>query len=114
MKYILSNINRSTYSKSGKCAGIYIVPHIEGGVQGLKVGYHCGGDLLMNDEFLISEESKKLLEILPHENKTLQAIRSDEPNEFLLEKTNNFIKEHFPGLHPDPVAHIRFVSPRRF
>ena len=56
---------------SGSNRYFYVVPHVDGGLAGVKVGFHRQGALLETDDFRLSAAGRAALAKLPHDRKAL-------------------------------------------
>lgn len=77
---------------------VYAIPHVRGGIPGVKVSEHAQGPLLRNDEFRTAEGSNG--DALWHTRKTLHSQQDDAIDGFMLRRCQRAVTDYLPGLDP--------------
>ena len=93
--------------QNGRVRGVYLVPHIEGGgVPGVKVGMHCNGELMQNEEEFVRGKNVSLDSIANERNKEDDVIHGIHTGlDTMMELvTRDFVKKHLPGIDGSRVS----------
>jgi N-methyl-L-tryptophan oxidase len=92
---------------NGRLGGVYLMPHIEDGVPGIKMGLHCNGQIMQNDDFLIPKLDSLNLSRLPNErlnsNQFLTGIETH-LDPYMETETRDFVRSRLPSISADHVS----------
>ena len=93
---------------SGSNRYFYVVPHVDGGLAGVKVGFHRQGALLETDDFRLSAAGRAALAKLPHDRKALVGACDGGVDAHALRESRAFVRATLPLLDPERVElHMR-------
>ena len=93
--------------QNGRVRGVYSVPHIDGGgVPGVKVGMHCNGELMENEDEFVRGEKVDLSAVANERNKETDVIEGIHTGlDSRMEKvTREFVANHLPGIDASHVS----------
>ena len=91
--------------KNGRIGGAYVMPHIEDGVPGVKMGMHCNGRIISSDDFVVPESVK--LERLPNERIGKDMFLNDivtDLDTYMEHFARRFVRGHLPTVDSSKVS----------
>ena len=91
--------------KNGRIGGAYVMPHIEDGVPGVKIGMHCNGRIISSEDFVVPKSAN--LNRLPNqridEELFLNGINTD-LDTHMENFARRFAKVHLPTIDSSKVS----------
>ena len=97
---IVNEINFGSTGYNDGTDWFYMVPHIIGGLEGMKIGYHQQGDIMSTEEFILKNPNISPKLLYNHRN-MISYEQSGDIDTFALEKCVNCIDTHFTNFNTE-------------